>query len=118
VAEVALVFENAPPPLTLHFTPSSFRSLVTVAVSVTESAPSTVAADAVSFTLTGLELPPQPANPNKAKNDAKTATDANPHRLRSIDPSALQWERPLYRVESRRRSIEISRNVRFSSDFV
>jgi hypothetical protein len=82
VAEVALVFENAPPPLTLHFTPSSFRSLVTVAVSVTESAPSTVAADAVSFTLTGVELPPQPLNVIKRANEKKAETMNSQENLR------------------------------------
>jgi hypothetical protein len=118
VAEVEVVFENVPPPLTLHFTPSPFRSLVTVAVSVTESAPSTVAADAVNFTPTVLGLPPQPASPNKTKNDAKTATDANPPRLRTMNPSALQWERPLYKVEKIAGAREISRNEHFASDFV
>jgi hypothetical protein len=53
VADVVVVFDNVPPPLTLHETPALFLSLVTVAVSVTASVPSTVAAEAVTATLTG-----------------------------------------------------------------
>jgi len=61
VADVVVVFDKAPPPETLHETPALFLSLVTVAVSVTVSVPSTVAAEEVTATLMGLEeLPPQP----------------------------------------------------------
>jgi hypothetical protein len=60
VAEVVVVFDSVPPPLTLHVTPPGVLSFVTVAVRVTASVASTVAADAVTATLTGLELPPQP----------------------------------------------------------
>jgi hypothetical protein len=60
VAEVVVVLESAPPPLTVHVTPAEFLSLVTVAVSVAESVGSTVDADDVTATLIGFELPPQP----------------------------------------------------------
>jgi hypothetical protein len=49
---------------------------------VTESAPSTVAADAVSFTLTGLEWPPQPLNVIKRANEKKAETMNSQENLR------------------------------------
>jgi hypothetical protein len=56
-----------PPPLvTAQLTPALFLSLVTVAVRVTESAPSTVIDAAVIEMLIGLELPPQPERHNAA----------------------------------------------------
>jgi hypothetical protein len=77
VAEVVVVLERAPPPLTVHVTPSGvlpvFLSLVTVAVSVTVSVASTVVAEATTATLGGLELPPHP-------NRLKAATIATPER--------------------------------------
>jgi len=60
VAPVVVWFDSAPPPLTLHVTPALFLSFVTTAVSVTASVASTVAAEAVTATLGGVELPPQP----------------------------------------------------------
>jgi hypothetical protein len=63
-----LVKEVEDAPLTLQVTPSEVLpvvlSLVTVALSVNVSVPSTADADAVTETLTGLELPPQPARSN------------------------------------------------------
>jgi hypothetical protein len=61
VAPVVVVFDRAPPPLMVHVTPSLPLSFVTVAVRVAVSVASTVDADDVTATLTGLELPPQPA---------------------------------------------------------
>jgi hypothetical protein len=61
VAEVVVVFERVPPPLTDHVTPAAFLSFVTVAVNVAVSVGSTVEAEDVTATLTGFELPPHPA---------------------------------------------------------
>jgi len=60
VAEVVVLLERAPAPLRFQVTPALFLSLVTAAVRVMESAPSTVVDDAVIATLKGLELPPHP----------------------------------------------------------
>jgi hypothetical protein len=57
---VVVVSDSVPPPLTVHVTPSLFVSFVTVAVRVSVSVPSTVVADAVTATVFGAELPPQP----------------------------------------------------------
>jgi hypothetical protein len=65
VADAVDVFERLPPPLTLQVTPWELLSLVTVAVRVTVSAPSTVVADAVTET---LGLAPPPAQPVIAEN--------------------------------------------------
>jgi hypothetical protein len=75
VAEVVVVFDRVPPPLTLHDTPSGvplvLLSLLTVAVSVTVSVPSTVVTEAVTATEGDFELPPQPENDDtKAKMTA------------------------------------------------
>ena len=60
VAEVVVVFDRVPPPLTLQVTPAEFLSFVTVAVNVVVSLPSTVLAANVTATLAAGELPPQP----------------------------------------------------------
>jgi hypothetical protein len=75
VAEVVVVPDSFPPPLTLHVTPSLFLSLVTVAVSVTVSVASTVDAEAVTATLGGLELPPQPDKQRTAIIATQERTD-------------------------------------------
>ena len=69
VAEEVVVFESAPPPLTLQVTPSEFLSLVMLAVKVMESAPSTEATDAVTVTLTGAEPLTQPDRVKTARKD-------------------------------------------------
>jgi hypothetical protein len=56
------VLESVPPPLTVQDTPALFRSFI-VAVSVVESLPSTVPADAVTATLLAGKLTPQPEGP-------------------------------------------------------
>jgi hypothetical protein len=85
VADVVVVFDNVPPPLTLHETPALFLSLVTVAVRVTASVPSTVAAEAVTATLTGLEeLPPQPVNQIDALAERQTARETRASFFRDI----------------------------------
>ena len=71
---------SAPPPLTVHVTPAAFLSLVTLAVRVTESLPSTVEFDADAVTLMGLllllELPPLHADmANAATKTHKTDRD-------------------------------------------
>ena len=79
-----MVFDRLPPPLTVQVTPALFLSLVTVAVSVVESAPSTVIEDAVIATLIGLELPPQPDKHKAAltaKADTKIPLSTNTPRL-------------------------------------
>jgi hypothetical protein len=58
VAEVVVSLESVPA-LTLQVTPALFLSLVTVAVSVVVSVPSTVDTEAFTET-TGEELPPHP----------------------------------------------------------
>jgi hypothetical protein len=60
VADVVVVFNMVPPPLTLQVTPAAFLSLDTVAVNVTVSVPSTVLAEAATVTPTAGALPPQP----------------------------------------------------------
>jgi hypothetical protein len=54
-------------------TPAEFLSLATVAVKVTESAPSTVVAEAFTETPIGAELPPQPDTLSKTPIIAKLA---------------------------------------------
>ena len=71
VAEVVVVFDSVPPPLTVHVTPALFLSLVTVAVSVAVSVPSTEDAEALTET-DGEELPPHPG-----RNDAKVKMTAS-----------------------------------------
>ena len=66
-----VVFESVPPPLvTVQLTPAAFLSLLTVAVKVTVSAPSTVIDEAVIAMLIGFEPPPQP-DKHTAKLTAK-----------------------------------------------
>jgi hypothetical protein len=60
VTELVVELDRVPPPLTLQVTPALFLSLLTVAVNVTESLPSTDVAAALTETPTGLEPPPQP----------------------------------------------------------
>jgi hypothetical protein len=64
------VFESVPPPVTAHVTPPGVLSFATVAVRVTESVASTVAAEEVTVTLIagGVELPPQPDRLSIANN--------------------------------------------------
>jgi hypothetical protein len=71
VADEAVVALSVPPPLTVHFTPALFESLVTLALKVTESVASTVFADGVTVTLTVFVPPPQPFM-------LKTATNTRP----------------------------------------
>jgi hypothetical protein len=78
VAEVVVVFDRAPPPLTLHDTPSVPLSLATVADSVTVSVPSTVVTEAVTATVGAFELPPQP---DRVKVATKAITNAKNDRL-------------------------------------
>jgi hypothetical protein len=73
VAEVVVVFERVPPPLTVQVTPSELLSLVTTAVSVTVSAPSTVVTDAVTATL-GVAWPPQPDTPRATTQEIPMRT--------------------------------------------
>ena len=68
MAELVVVLDSAPPPLTLHVTPAAFLSLVTVAVSVTASFASTVVPDAVTAMANGLALPPHAEIYNPATN--------------------------------------------------
>jgi hypothetical protein len=63
VAEVFVSLDSAPPPLTAHVTPSLFLSFCKVAVKVVLSFPSSLEAAAVTVTLIGFELPPQPERP-------------------------------------------------------
>jgi hypothetical protein len=81
VADVVVVFDRVPA-LALQVTPAALRSLVTVAVSVTVSVPSTVVADAVTATLGEGELPPQPVN--KYNEYARIPTQSSAHFLCSI----------------------------------
>jgi hypothetical protein len=79
-----LVKEVEGAPLTLQVTPSGVLpvvlSLVTVALSVNVSVPSTVDTDAVTVTPTGLELPPQPAR----SDDTAKVTASRDNRLQNI----------------------------------
>ena len=60
MAAVVEVPDRAPPPLTVQLTPAAFLSCVTTADNVTESVASTLDEAAVTATLIGAELPPQP----------------------------------------------------------
>jgi hypothetical protein len=91
VAEEVVVFERVPPPVTAHVTPSAFMSLVTVAVSVTVSDPSTVVAVAVTATLGGLELPPHP-------NKHKDATMARLESTNLFQYTGASSERTLFKI--------------------
>ena len=61
--------DRAPPPLTVQLTPAALLSWVTTADNVPESVASTVGEAAVTATLIGAELPPQPYR----DKDARTA---------------------------------------------
>jgi hypothetical protein len=96
VAALAVWFDSVPPPLTLHVTPPGVLSFVTVADSVTASVASTVAADAVTATLTGLELPPQPEMLKAAiavmasrHRNARVPRPEGLQLFRNIDPSQI-----------------------------
>jgi hypothetical protein len=85
---VVEVFESVPPPVTVHVTPPGVLSLATLAVRVTESVASTVAADDDTVTLVagGVELPaPQPdrlSMANKVMAERLTAAlDLRPKEL-------------------------------------
>jgi hypothetical protein len=70
--------DSVPPPLTLQETPAAFLSFKTVAANVTESVASTVLADAVTETLTGVELPlPPPPPPQPDRHNAETSAIVN-----------------------------------------
>jgi hypothetical protein len=99
VAELVVVLDSVPPPLTDHATPAAFLSCATLAVRFTEFVPSTVSADAVAETLTGAELPPQlervkAANiVNEAKHkDTMVLRPGKASRLASTVPPKL-WNR-------------------------
>jgi hypothetical protein len=61
VAALVVWPDRVPPPVIVHETPAAFLSFVTEAVKLTVSVASTVVADALTDTLGGVELPPQPA---------------------------------------------------------
>ena len=71
-AELIVVFDSAPPPLTDHATPAAFLSCATDAVRFTEFVPSTVLEDAVADTPIGAEDPPQPERVKAANIVKKT----------------------------------------------
>jgi hypothetical protein len=81
VAEVVVVLDRVPA-LVLQVTPAEFWSLVTVAVKVVVSLPSTVLAAAATVRLTGLELPPQPVSALRRMNENKAETINNWENLR------------------------------------
>lgn len=64
-----------PPLLTVQLTPALFLSLLTVAVSVTESDPSKVEEEDVMEMLMGLELPPQPEKDKAAQSARASRTN-------------------------------------------
>jgi hypothetical protein len=84
---VVVVLESAPPPLTVQVTPALFWSLLTVAVNVVVSPPSTVPAAAVTETPTAGELPPHPA----IQIDASTATQTTAHFFQNIIASVKTY---------------------------
>jgi hypothetical protein len=83
VAEVVVV-ARVPPPLRVQVTPALFLSLVTVAVSVTVFAGSTVVAADDTATLTGWELLPPHPDRYTAK---KTTTQDSTSLFMNIDAS-------------------------------
>jgi hypothetical protein len=93
-------FDSVPPPLTVHVTPPGDLSFETVAVSVTASVASTVAAEAVTATLTGWELPPHPERLKTAiavtTNRQMTALILRPDRARLFrNTSASKFSRTI-----------------------
>jgi len=64
VAVLVVLFDSVPAPLTLQVTPAEVESLLTVAVNVVLSPPSTFAAPAVTETLADF-APPQPLSQNE-----------------------------------------------------
>lgn len=86
VAEVDVVFDKVPTPLKVQLTPRAWLSFVTTAVSVAVLAPSTVAAEEATATLSAVEPPelpelleppeppPQPDRPNAAIRGSPTRT--------------------------------------------
>jgi hypothetical protein len=99
VAPVVDWFDSVPPPLTAQVTPPGDLSFATVAVSVTASVASTVVDEAVTATLTGLELPPQPERLKTAiivtNNRQTTALVLRPESarlFRNMDPFQIFME--------------------------
>jgi hypothetical protein len=90
VTEVVDWAESVPAPLNVQVTPSAFWSLVTVAVKVTASVPSTVVAEAVTATLIGFELPPHPFT----QINARTARTPSPNLFATITASGIQCNYP------------------------
>jgi hypothetical protein len=86
VAAVVVVLESVPPPLTVQVTPALFWSLLTVALSVVVSPPSTVLAAAVTETFTAGALPPHPA----IQIDATTPRHTTAHFFQNIIASVRQ----------------------------
>jgi hypothetical protein len=72
--------DRAPGPLNVQATPSEFLSLVTVALKVTVSVPSTVEAAALIATLIGFDFPPHPFT----QISARTARTPSPSLFPSI----------------------------------
>jgi len=83
VAELVVALDSVPGPLIVQVTPLEPWSLVTVAVSVVVSLPSTELAATVTLTLIGLELPPHPVRVTKRVNKHKAGIRNSRETLRS-----------------------------------
>jgi hypothetical protein len=90
VAEVVVVFDRLPA-LVLQVTPAEFRSLVTAAVRVVVSVPSTLVAVAVAVTGPTDEEPPQPVVDNIENNNAGIPRHNSARIPQRISPSEL-WK--------------------------
>ena len=88
VAEVVVSLDIVPGPLTVQVTPPVFLSLVTVAVNVVVSFPSTVLDAAVTATLVAGALPPHP-NMASSKYCGEHTQDDKPPELALKHGSSL-----------------------------
>jgi hypothetical protein len=120
VALLVVVPESVPPPLTVQVTPALFWSLLTVALSVVVSPPSTVLAAAVTETPTAGEPPPHPAihrdaaRPRQAREARSGRTTATIFQnIQSLQKDVLTP----YRYCGRTDATEIRRDGAFSSDW-
>jgi hypothetical protein len=97
VTEVVDWPDRAPGPLNAQLTPPEFLSLLTVAVKVTVSVPSTVDAAVLIATLIGFDFPPHPFT----QISARTARTPNPSLFPSITAPRCAKHNIFCIVESR-----------------
>ena len=117
VAEMIVVFESVPPPVTAQVTPAALRSLLTLAVRLIEFVPSTVKVDALTETLTAESpapplplVPPHPMAANRHNDTPAAQSRASllPNMKSPLSPE-LYWNQWRIGFESLQEILEVSR---------